>query len=218
MVASTVSLILMLALLSIILEAIQTAEGMHTRVMMNQEAREIFDVLAFGGPKTGVNNTPTASVDHNYSFGLRGRRDGTLSGGWAEPQAQGSGQPGSPGALMAWNADHTARLYRFALPAGDAWADGLPSTGFYSQPINALEMACTSVSQPVQDCAGSTGSVTVAGKLRADPGVGARSYTNLTSLREVVLQIFDPFSTKNTRASFSEVSGVYWTSFTMNVD
>lgn len=215
MVASTVSLILMLTLMSIVLQAVQTAEGMHARIMMNQEAREIFDILAFGGPKVGINNT---TVTHDYSFGLRGRRNGALNGGWAEPGAQNAGAPGVLGALMAWDANGATRLYRFALSASEASANGLPSSGFYSQPINAIQMTCIADSQPVQGCTDANGTVAVTGRLQADPSVRVPPLARLVRLREVALQIFDPFSSLNKRASFSEVSGVYWTGFTMNVD
>lgn len=75
MVAGTVGLLLMTVLMTIIFDAMRTAEILQRQIALNQAAREMFDILALGGTRDDVNceDNCTTRYQHEYVFGVRGR-------------------------------------------------------------------------------------------------------------------------------------------------
>lgn len=75
MVAGTVGLLLMTVLMTIVFDAMRTAEIFQRQIALNQAAREMFDILALGGTRKDVNCESGCATryQHEYVFGVRGR-------------------------------------------------------------------------------------------------------------------------------------------------
>jgi prepilin-type N-terminal cleavage/methylation domain-containing protein len=63
MVAATLTLMLMTVISGVLFDSLRMAEILRGKLALNREAREIYDLLAFGGIRLGANiNVKTASL------------------------------------------------------------------------------------------------------------------------------------------------------------
>jgi Tfp pilus assembly protein PilW len=199
LVASTLGLGLMVVVSSIFFDAVRIADGLRSQLALNRDARVMFEILAYGAVQSGFNNTPATQ---DYVFGLRWRRSSGASGtGW-----------GAPSSLIETTGGGTQREYRLALSPTDAAPDGPPAGTLRSQEIPGFDVTCTGVDTPVQGC--SSGSTKrMKGYLQRDPGL-----TSTGRLREVTLNLLDPYGISIKSATQLDISAIYWTVFTLNVD
>jgi len=225
MVAMTVGMILMMALSAIFFESLRNADIMLSQARLNRQAREMFDMMALGGHRIGVNvktgtagaiSDATADVDYNYVFGLRGRQHTN-----AVPSAARTGW-NAPSTLMAVDTAGN-KLYQAALYPNAATTPKAidPRAILYSDSIPNVSVDCTGTSQPIADCSSNT-SLSVQGFLRMDSsdmnydnGAG----TNITGV------VFDLFNAENIRngttasgVASDEMFSVYWTAFVSIID
>jgi prepilin-type N-terminal cleavage/methylation domain-containing protein len=198
LIASVAGLILLFVVAGISMDAFRMAMLLNTRVTLNQDARVLFEILAFGGVQSGVNTTPAVQ---NYTFGLHGRRSSGAAGtGWAPPSD-----------LMAKTVTAT-RLYRLALSPTDAVPDPAPTGSLLGPEITSFDIRCTGLNNPVVGCITSA-TVTMFGRLRSDTALVADG-----RLRELAIRLFDPYIFGNKFGSLEDSTVTFWTAFALLVD
>lgn|GEM_PF-4589420 len=227
MVALTISLLLMVVLFGLWLDAIHNTAWVNTQVNLNRQAREMFDMLAFGRRVEGMNvKVPVspytvnsaAAADYNYVFGLRGRHTTTTStSGFDAPC---SGATGGTDCLMAKSGDATpVALYRLVLPSnGLSTADeGPPAGALISEAVLPIALSCAAAGEPLVECTSSGGTLTANGFLRGAPAFALVDNGVLGGVREITLPLIDPWATNNPELSLYQISEVYWTAFNLYV-
>jgi len=218
MVAMIVGMILMMVLANLFIDAVGNVDAMLNKAQLNRQARAMFDELALGGFRKGVNataayttgDTIATDVNYNYIFGLRGRipTTGHSGIGWALPSRLMSGTS----AAGPW-------LYTLGLTPTDAFFYTLSSTEqdsdvLSSDSVPAITVTCTDINQPDYGCS-SGQTISVTGYLRMDPVFPpATSGTIL----EIVFDLYNPEVYGNGHIADDEISTVYWTAFTSLID
>lgn len=209
MVAGTISLILLAAIGGVLSDSLRTAAALNSQAAINRHAREIFDILAFGGSNANANDT--TPLPFKYVFGLRGRNP-TGSDMFAMPAAT------STSPLLARNLNGGTRLYRFGLSRTGSTPQGDPIDALLAEQIQEVTVACTGTDLPVQGCAVAT-SVTMQGYLRSDPTLSViMNQSALPSHSRAVIgvafQLIDPQVQGAPHAYNTDYTVTYWTAFT----
>lgn len=200
MVAGTISLILLAAIGGVLADSLRTAAALNSQAAINRHAREIFDILAFGGS----NANDTTPLPFKYIFGLRGRNP-TGSDMFAMPAAI------SPSPLLARDLNGSTRLYRFGLGRTGTTPQGDPIDALLAEQIQEVTVPCTGTDLPVQGCAVAT-SATMQGYLRSDPTLStSASPSRITTL---AFQLIDPQVQGAPHAYNTDYTVTYWTAFT----
>lgn len=229
MVAMTISLVLMMVLTSLFIDAMGNADSMMNKVALNQQARMMFDSVALGGGRLGINSmqgtvtTQTADVSYNYIFGLRGRAPlGGAGTGWARQATlmMGTSATGPYQYTLGVTPNNTA-YYSLAntynLTALQLEYDVLSSDPVLavlpSDPDPGVPVTCTGVNQPVYGCSTVGDTVHVTGYLRMEP-----LPTTLTNVQELAFDLYNARFYGNNHVADDEISTVYWTAFTSLVD
>lgn len=231
MVSMTVGLLLMSIIGGIYFSAVQSASQISSRISLNRSAREMFDIVAYGGYNGNANTTTatltTATVDeHNYIFGINGRDNGaTTRSGWTVPSS-----------LMTLNSTGTATPETYFLglsPSDEGPEIGSSGTVAANSPIVSSETAASVGSSagvsvtcsdsvpgdPIEGC--SSGETRyVRGNLRGDVHLGVPAVTDTDAgTKHITLLVMNPqsFNLKENlhRADITEdgVFDTYWTAF-----
>ncbi len=228
MVALTISLILMLALTTMYFDAIRNSALAYTQTSLNREARSMFRLLAFGQPVVNVNDIAgtwniATNATHNYLFGLRGRIILNAARNGFDPPLCDVTVVNNPICLM----DRTAALvpsYRLAFSPQGALPEGLVAgcPKLMSASVPAIALACTGAGTPLVDClaaANPVAGITTSGYLRGTPALAAAGAAVAgQQFREVMLPLIDPYAAGSGLYPLAQVSDVYWTVFTLNVE
>lgn len=207
MVAGTISLILLAAIGGVLSDSLRTAAALNSQVAINRHAREIFEILAFGGSNENANTTASGSIlPFNYVFGLRGRNPTGGSDMFTMPKK------GSQSPFLARSADGGTRLYRFGLGRDGSVPLGNPVDALLAEQIQEVTIPCTGTDLPVQGCAVAT-SVTMQGYLRSEPTLPdfIPSRGGITTL---AFQLIDPQVQGAPHAYNTDYTVTYWTAFT----
>ncbi|KAA0571165.1 prepilin-type N-terminal cleavage/methylation domain-containing protein [Azospirillum sp. Sh1] len=208
MVAGTISLILLAAIGGVLSDSLRTAAALNSQVAINRHAREIFEILAFGGSNENANTTASGSVlPFNYVFGLRGRNPTIIvADPFKMPKVENSQNP-----FLSRSADGGTRLYRFGLGRDGSVPLGNPVDAQLAEQIQEVTVPCTGTDLPVQGCAVAT-SATMQGYLRSDPTLStSASRGGITTL---AFQLIDPQVQGAPHAYNTDYTVTYWTAFT----
>ncbi len=214
MMSMTIGLILMMVLASLFIDAIGNADAMMNKAELNRQARMMFDIVALGGFRTGVNIstssavTPATDVNYKYIFGLRGRNNVEKGDGWSIPSDLRSG-------VSAWGPPQDT----FGLPPTDAAISSFSQTVqesdvLSSDTVPTVTVTCTGTNQPVFGCV--TGQdMNVTGYLRMTTP-NTRGFSQ--NIQEVVFDLYNPLFYGNNHVADDEISTVYWTALTNLID
>ncbi|WP_434620428.1 PulJ/GspJ family protein [Azospirillum sp. B2RO_4] len=202
MVAGTISLILLAAIGGVLSDSLRTAAALNSQVAINRHAREIFEILAFGGSNENANTTP---LPFNYVFGLRGRNPTGGSDMFAMPAAS------SPSPLLARDINGSTRLYRFGLGRTGTTPQGDPIDALLAEQVQEVTVPCTGTDLPVQGCAVAT-SATMQGYLRSDPTLSTSASPNRVTT--LAFQLIDPQVQGAPHTYNTDYTVTYWTAFT----
>lgn len=207
MVAATTGLILMAAVGGVLLDSLRFADSISSRVALNRHAREIFELLAFGGANPNVNtatSTPPAPLDFAATFGIRGRGvNGTA----------GFQVPANGSVFMQRDQDNdTTRRYRFVLPPTGAREPGapLPDTVTVAERIDPTDVVCEALNTPLEGCAAGLAIAGTQGFLRADPDLATTP-----PMLFIGFQVTDPRPRASARAYLGDQTLTWWTGFTL---
>lgn len=209
MVAGTISLILMVAIGGVLSDSLRTAAALNSQVAINRHAREIFEILSFGGSNPNANATVTATVKlpFKYVFGLRGRDPRlTATDAWKMPAAASSQSP-----YLARSSDGATRLYRFGLGRDGSVPWGNPTDALLAEQIQEMTVTCTEANQPVQGCAVAT-SVTMQGFLRSEPTLSVQAARG--GVTALAFQLIDPRVQGSPSAFNADHTVTFWSAFT----
>ncbi|MEI8394251.1 MAG: prepilin-type N-terminal cleavage/methylation domain-containing protein [Rhodospirillaceae bacterium] len=233
MVSLTISLILMMAIYTMYFDAIRNSSLIVTQANLNREARLIFRMLAFGQPYDKMNYTThtysaTTNANHMYFFGLYGRKPKSdnvddpvsqdLSGFLPPPCTKNAINPIC--LLDRTDADPAVPSYRLAFsPYWDlpesVVSDAKPV--LFSLLIPSITLNCTGAGVPLVDCVdATTPPITTTGYLRGTPAFAAAGTGGV--FREVMLPLIDAWAVNNKESTLAQISDVYWSAFTLNVE
>lgn len=206
MVAGTISLILLAAIGGVLSDSLRTAAALNSQVAINRHAREIFEILAFGGSNANANDT--TPLPFKYVFGLRGRNPTGGSDLFAMPAAN---PLQSTSSFLARDLYGSTRLYRFGLGRDGTVPMGNPVDALLAEQIQEVTVPCSSTDLPVQGCAVAT-SVTMQGYLRSEPKLSVSAARG--GVGKVAFQLIDPQVQGAPHAYNSDYIATYWTAFT----
>lgn len=206
MVAATIGLILMAAVGGVLSDSLRTAAALNSQAAINRHAREIFEILSYGGANPNAN--ATAILPFRQVFGLRGRNPlGTGGDLWKMPAKDASLR--SP--FLSRDTGGATRLYRFVLTRDGAVPEGTLTDALYAEQIQDVTVPCTAADQPVQGCAVAT-SVTMQGFLRSEPGVTVQAQRG--GVASVAVQLLDPRVQGSSRSFLTDQTITLWSAFT----
>lgn len=222
MVSMTLVLVLATALGGILLDTQRNIDAVISQLALNREARGIYEMLALGGHRTGVNdaagtvNPPAgALVDFNYVFGLRSRvpnSTATPFEGWIAPKINATTNVAE---LDLTNG--TARTYRFALSPRGTTPDLTTFSGQVESQspvlldegiINGVTVPCTGADLPLKGCSTGT-TVTSSGFLQDDPVSDQLLYSG-TAHYGIAFRLIDPRRLGSPTAYQNDFSSTYW--------
>ncbi len=210
MVAGTISLILLAAIGGVLSDSLRTAAALNSQVAINRHAREIFEILAFGGSNDSANAeaSTTIPLPFKYVFGLRGRNPTNLGTDlFKMPEVENSQSP-----YLARDLDGGKRLYRFGLGRDGKVPQGNPLDALLAEQIQEVTVPCTGTDLPVQGCVVAT-SVTMQGYLRSEPTLFLSAAAR-GGVAEVAFQLIDPQVQGAPHAYNADYTVTYWTAFT----
>ena len=221
MVAGALSLMLSLVLFQVLIEAARMAETMVTRVVLNQAARETFELLAFGG-KHDFAGDGVGSGDRIP--GYHGRSD--------DPVTTGATKHGT--GTVTQNTDHRLFLSQATFPAAAAFnLCQFPATTeplLSTATVGCVAFACSAsgavnLSQNSALCEDGSDTVYVDGFVENFASSDDREFTHTTPnrdlTREITFVLRDPSRMplfKETGYTSDEQRQSYWTVFSMQVD
>lgn len=198
MVAMTVALVLSTAVTAIFMSTLRIADDMKATVFMNQDAREMFDLLALGG---GIDRT-------DYVRGLRAISDDsvTIVNADNNPVEDGAGN-----ALLGTPDGVDSHVLQYQV---NDWGAALGGRILESRRISQTVVTCVAADDPVEGCTvGAT--VTVVGTLRRDPDIGELFTDGNQRTRSVTLHLADPTMLNRTDVAVADRRSVYWNGFLM---
>lgn len=208
MIAGTISLILMAAIGGVLSDSLRTAAALNSQVAINRHAREIFEILSFGGSNPNANATVTATIrlPFTYVFGLRGRNPNGGTDLWKMPTVTSSQSP-----YLGRSADGATRLYRFGLGRDGTVPLGNPVEAQLAEQIQDMTVACSGTNFPVQGCAVAA-SVTMQGFLRSEPTLYTSSGRG--GVAAITFQLLDPRVLGSPSAFNADHTVTFWSAFT----